>query len=108
MIAKYEEHKASGAMDHECVLCTAEPLETFTYWKIIQNDFPYDRIAETHHMIVPRRHCIELDLTNEEKIEFSRIKKDVLDRYNYIIEPTNTLKSIPNHFHLHLIIRKTL
>lgn len=106
MAQKYKEHRASGIMENGCVLCLANPLKSFQNWKIIQNNFPYDRIAETHHMIIPLRHVDETGLTREESDELQTIKYSTLQDYDIIVEATKRTKSIPAHFHLHLITTK--
>jgi hypothetical protein len=104
---KYATFRASGAMDKECVLCEKEPVQFFEYWKIVTNDFPFDRVAARHDMLMPRRHTVEADLTPEEWREFQQLKGTVLsDEYDYLIEATHKTKSIPHHFHLHLIVAK--
>ena len=74
---------------------------------MINNTFPYDRIAETHHMIIPNSHVTEEGLSDEVKREFKKIKDEYIHKnYEYIIEATHKKKSIPEHFHLHLIVAK--
>lgn len=102
----YKAHLASGVLERSCVLCDREPIVAFNHWKIIVNNFPYDLIAEVHHMIVPLRHVTEKDLSPEEWEEYKQIKAEKLQDYEYIIEASNRQKSIPNHFHLHLIESK--
>ena len=90
-----------------CPLCERESIHEFKYWKIIQNNFPYDKIAKVHHMIVPFRHVKENDLTGDELVEFNEIKQKYLYKeYEYLIEASMKKKSIPEHFHLHLIVSK--
>lgn len=103
---KYKEYRENGGLNEKCVLCSKSAIEAFTYWKVISNDFPYDFIAKTHMMIVPLRHIKEEFLTEEEKSEFQKIKENYIQEYDYIIEATYKAKSIPEHFHLHLIICK--
>jgi diadenosine tetraphosphate (Ap4A) HIT family hydrolase len=82
-------------------------IKSFANWKIIKNPFPYDRIATTHHMIVPRRHVQERKLSKKEISDFERIKDTYLHKtYEFIIESTYRKKSIPDHLHLHLILAK--
>lgn len=103
----YEAQKQNGHLDGACVLCSALPLQEFTHWKLINNKFPYDRICKVHHMVVPKRHIIEMELTGEEKSELLELKHTVLnDGYTFIVEPLPQHKSIPTHFHLHLLIPK--
>jgi hypothetical protein len=100
---KYLKDKKKG-----CPLCERKTLKSFKYWKIMKNDFPYDKIAKKHQMIVPRRHVVENKLNLKELAELKKIKNNFIHkaRYDYIIEATNINKSLPNHFHLHLILLK--
>lgn len=106
MAAKYRAHKATGALEKSCPLCDAGELQGFKLWKIIPNDFPYDLFAATHHMIVPMRHVTEKELTEEELKELQELKYSVMQEYDIIVEATSKSKSIPAHFHLHLIHTK--
>ena len=101
---KYDTYLVQNNFGGNCPLCTKKSLQAFNYWRIVQNDFPYDLFASVHHMIVPYRHVQEHDLTNKEKKEYHKIKKEFVNtNYEYIIEATNLKKSIPAHFHIHLI-----
>jgi hypothetical protein len=108
MKKKYEEHLQTGALDKACPLCDKKSIKTFKHWKIIDNKFPYDLIAKIHHMIVPIRHVVENDLNEEELEELRQIKENFFlnPQYDYIIEAATKNKSIPKHFHLHLIVAK--
>jgi hypothetical protein len=58
-------------------------------------------------MLVPIRHTTEADLTVNEIMELAGIKSQIIaEEYDWIIEPTPKNKSIPDHFHLHLIVGK--
>lgn len=100
---KYMDYIASGGLKNRCVLCDKESIIPFQHWKIILNDFPYDRVANIHHMLVPLRHCTEDELTEEEWDEYRSIKKNNLDLYEFLLEATEHIKSIPQHFHVHLL-----
>jgi hypothetical protein len=86
-----------------CYICTAPAIRTYQNWKVIQNEFSYDEVATKNDMIVPLRHTTEENLTEEELREFTKIKEDINDKYDMIIENTHKQKSIPGHFHLHLL-----
>jgi diadenosine tetraphosphate (Ap4A) HIT family hydrolase len=104
---EYKDYRATWAPDAPCVLCTEKPLQTFKHWKILKNNFPYDRIADVHDMILPIRHSEESEITAEEWAEYQEIKAKVLhDKYEYFIEAVNRKKSVPAHFHIHLIVTK--
>lgn len=103
----YDNAIADGILERSCRLCDKEAIVDFANWKIITNDFPYDKIASLHHMIVPKRHGTEKEITQEEWLEYAKIKAEYLqDHYGYFMEAANRDKSIPNHFHIHLIVVK--
>ena len=104
---KYKKLIAAGYLNGGCKLCESPSIKDFRYWRIIRNDFPYDLIAQVHDMIVPRRHVKEHSLSREERTEYAVIKTTYVENnYEFIIEPTVKLKSIPEHFHLHVIVAK--
>ncbi len=103
----YDDYKASGALSAECVLCTKIPLRSFTHWVILENIFPYDKIAALHHMIVPKRHIIEPEFSKEELDELLQIKESYIHKnYDFVLEATYRKKSIPAHMHYHLVVVK--
>jgi diadenosine tetraphosphate (Ap4A) HIT family hydrolase len=103
----YNEVIRAGVMTDGCPLCLKESLKNFDLWRIIENQYPYDLIAKTHHMLVPKRHAARDEITPEEWKEFEHIKQSYLhDNYDFLIEASNKIKSIPTHWHLHLIIAK--
>lgn len=85
------------------VLYEKEPLKQFTYWKIIDNDFPYDRIAKRHHLLIPNRiFKDDWDMTDDERKELWHIKQTVKG-YKAITENFPDRKSITEVYHLHLL-----
>lgn len=104
---KYQKYLKNNK-NTKCPLCYRVRLKTFKYWKLIKNNFPYDKIAKKHHMIVPIRHTTEDGLTPKEILEYKKIKKNFINKSDYttIMEATHKTKSLPNHFHLHLIVIK--
>jgi len=90
-----------------CYLCSAKVVKEFAGWKIVENEYPYDRMADAHHMITLKRHTAEAALTSHEKMEYERDIKPYLHRhYDMIFENTVRAKSIPGHHHLHMITLK--
>jgi diadenosine tetraphosphate (Ap4A) HIT family hydrolase len=105
-LRKYEEYLAHTDLS-DCPLCGKEPIETFQFWKVIENSFPYDLIAKVHHMLIPKRHASEHELSPEELEELAMIRQSfVHPNYEWIIEATHQSKSIPSHFHIHLLVGK--
>ncbi len=107
MKAKYKEYIKNHPSDGSCAICSKDPIKVYKHWKITDNAFPYDLIATKHHMLVTLRHVPGEVLSDEEVNEFVSIKRDfIADAYDYIIEATTKNKSIPDHFHVHLIVGK--
>lgn len=103
-----ETHKKYGEYRNDpkfptCYICTAKAIKKYKNWKMIENEFPYDEVSTKNDMIVPLRHTTENGLTEEELREFVEIKEDINDKYDMIMENTHKQKSIPGHFHLHLL-----
>lgn len=93
-----------GYLLRGCGLCKDRALKNFKYWKIVNNRFPYNRVAKVSHMIVPKRHVPENKLNALEKKEFKLIRHNYLwKKYEYMFENISS-KSIPKHHHLHLMI----
>lgn len=105
---QYETWRTEVKAKNVCPICERPAIQAFTYWKIIDNHFPYDLIAKTHHMIVPLRHIREQSLTAEEMAEYWKIKAGPLQEYDLIAEATYKRKSIPEHFHMHLLVTKPM
>lgn len=104
---EYRKYISQGGMGGSCPLCEKESLKEFKLWRIVENQFPYDKIASTHHMILPARHVTEEGLSEGELAEYKEVKKEYLHRkYEFLIEATFLTKSVPGHFHIHLLIGK--
>ncbi len=102
----YKDHKEKNDVtsDSICPLCEKASIIEFESWRIVKNNFPYDLIASVHDMIVPKQHVKEEGLTLEMYQELVSIKNTYLnENYTHIIEALPKIKSIPEHFHLHLI-----
>jgi diadenosine tetraphosphate (Ap4A) HIT family hydrolase len=108
LAARYDTYRKNGGLDNGCVLCQEKEIDGFVHWRIIPNKFPYDRVAAVHHMIVPRRHVTDTELTQDEQNELMTIKHSRLHEYQYLLETTNITKSVPAHYHLHLIVTKEI
>lgn len=105
--AKYLDFRNAGGLDDGCVICKKDSLAEFTYWRIVENSFPYDRIATTHHMLVPYRHEAEAQLPHGAQQELQTLKSSYLsDHYDIIIEALPGNKSVPAHHHYHIIVQK--
>ena len=107
---RYKKHIADGFLADGCSLCKKnkkELIKEFKHWKIVNNIFPWDRIAKTSHMVIPKRHVKGINLTMTEIKELESIKSGYInEKYQIIVESTHKNKSIPEHFHLHLIVTK--
>ncbi len=104
----YAKFIQNGFLNDGCNLCKEKPIKNYKHWKLLENKFPWDRIAEVNHMIMPKRHVVSGKLNLAEKKEFEIIKEKFIEKeYDLIAEATQKKKSIPGHLHLHLIVLKT-
>ncbi len=101
----YDEYRQNpGPSATGCWICDKPVIAEFKSWKIVANSFPYDKIASLHHMIVPIRHAREDEVTFEEWNELNSIKLNSLyKQYDYTIQATPRVQSVPSHYHLHLL-----
>lgn len=106
--SKYKNLITKGYFTNGCKLCKEiKQIKEFRHWRVIYAKFPWDLISKTHHILIPKRHVVENKLTRAEKKEFESIKQKFVEKkYELIIETTTRKKSIPEHFHLHLIVIK--
>ena len=105
---KYMKFKAKGNLADGCNLCNeTKSIKEFKYWRIINNIFPWDRIAKINHMIVSKRHATHKELNTAEKKELEAVKYGYIEKnYEIIVDVVNRNKTIPGHFHTHLITLK--
>ena len=104
--SKYRDAEKNG-INNSCFFCDEsrqQPVKEFNHFKLVENDFPYDAIAEVSHLLFPKRHIREYEYTKEEIDELNDIKTGYLQKadYNYLMEGI-TKTSIPAHIHYHAI-----
>jgi diadenosine tetraphosphate (Ap4A) HIT family hydrolase len=103
----YEADKRAGGLMHGCRFCEASTIYDFTYWRVIPNKYPYDAVADEHTMLVPKRHAVERQLTDEERAELLVIKGSAYaERFTYLLESLHSKTSVMQHYHLHFIKAK--
>jgi hypothetical protein len=102
---KYEESIRNHTHSNICNLCNdnVSTLKEFSHFKLMKNKFPYDRYFTKSDMLVSKRHVAEHELTEEERAELIAIKKSLSDSYDSIIEHLPKQKSIPDHYHVHIV-----
>lgn len=78
----------------------------YIYWRLIENDFPYDLIAEKHFLLSPRRNFAnDWEMSDEERQELFDIKKQIAEtlEFDSIYENVPHNRTLPGHYHLHLV-----
>lgn len=103
---KYQEDIKNG-LNNTCFFCEESRqrlVKDFEHWRIVENNYPYDAVAEISHLIFPKRHIKIDELNDEEKAEYKTIKLEYITgmKYDFILEAI-AKTSIPNHTHLHLL-----
>lgn len=107
---RYIESIKNGLNDEGCFFCDPKRqrlVKKFTNFVMIENDFPYDEVAETCHILFPIRHIKNNELTEVEYQELCEIKNTYMkdQKYDYLLEGVSKL-SIPGHVHYHALTLK--
>lgn len=107
---RYETERQNDVTSQHCPLCDAPTIESYIHWIKIENIYPYDAIAIQHDMLITKRHIgYDRELSDEERAELSNLKESTLNEtYAMIMEALPKNRSIPGHYHLHLIVPKVI
>ena len=93
----------------DCFMCDPEAIvvvREFDLWIIIENNYPYDVVAKTHHLLIPKRHfAFDDKRTFGEKYQLEAIKNILNNEGNYdcIMQNFTAGQSQPQHLHYHLL-----
>lgn len=89
-----------------CIFCAKELLvKEYKYWLLIKNRFPYDKVYTNHLLLAPKRHVAELyEITEAEHQELDKLFDEI--PHNQVILNKRADRSIPRHFHFHLVTIK--
>lgn len=107
---RYREAMAKRRLEGfaECALCAISDDSTFPalrYWRIVPNEYPYDKIAEKSWVILPKR-CVPswALLTDEEQTEYHDFRFIAGNLgVNFFMWSTPVTQSVPGHYHEHLL-----
>ena len=107
VLKKYSaKRRKMGALMDGIDLRTLPKINKTKYWILVENEFPYDKIASKHHLLVPlRKFKYDDEMTAAERDNLFLIKKDFTQekRYDAILETLGHNRSIPDHYHIHCI-----
>lgn len=81
-------------------------VRSFKHWLIVGNEFPYDRIASRHDMLIPRRKIKDVfQLSVMETAELKRIMKNIntQKRYDAILLAFPWSRTVRTRLHFHLL-----
>ena len=89
----------------ECIFCEAALrgtiLRVYEHWIVIRNQFPYDKCFKNHRLLATKRHVTEaLNQAEREELEHHIL---LVEDYNQCILNKKEDRSIPLHFHYHLV-----
>lgn len=101
--AKYQATKKSVRFMKD-----APSLQEFREWRIINNEYPHDKIACTHHLLIPKRQVERPIYLNEYEIaELDGLLEHVLPQtYDSIMLNFPKRQSIKKWLHYHLYVYK--
>lgn len=89
-----------------CIFCAKDLLiKEYKFWVLLQNKFPYNKWGNEHWLLAPKRHVEEeIYLLEDERIELYKILASL--NYNMQILNKKEDRSVPHHFHYHLLTLK--
>jgi len=93
-----EERQRMGEALSHVDLKTATMIREYVFWVLVENKFPYDMIAETHSLLVPKRWFTDdWDMNEEERGELFQIKEGFgADKtYDTIFENVKHKRTVP-------------
>lgn len=100
--ARYEEAKRRG-MDSSFFL---HPDRKILSWGIVANNFPYDATCTKHDLLFPlRKVATRRELTEQEMEDYYTII-DNLQGYDGVRYNFPRTQSIPDWYHVHLLVEK--
>lgn len=109
MLDKYFAHLDTAREDFSFL--KLEQLWSSQFWFIVNNEFPYDKVATTHHLLVPFRvFQDDWEMTHAEREELMGLKRSFAGSKEYDAMQENIAhrRSVPRHYHLHLIKYKNI
>ncbi|MFT5849663.1 MAG: diadenosine tetraphosphate (Ap4A) HIT family hydrolase [Patiriisocius sp.] len=84
-------------------------VKSFKYWDIIENLYPYDKIAKAHDMLVPRRVFAKMSECRKEEWDEYKIIMNQFEfdgHYDAVLENFSKGRSVLKQLHIHLIVWK--
>jgi len=84
-------------------------IHSYTHWHIITNLFPYDKIAQTHDMLVPKRTFGKMSECNKDEWDESKqlsLNSRQMPTMMQFLENFSRNRSVSKHLHLHLLVWK--
>lgn len=81
-------------------------VKKWKLWILVQNEFPYDKIADNHCLLVPLRQFAEdEDMYGTERSELFRIKEEFKQTKDFdaVFENVKHNRTVPDVYHLHAL-----
>lgn len=88
----------------ECFLCRGDCIQSYFFWQVYPNDYPYDKVAKRHALLTPKRHIKSFYwLYPWEWVELVLILWGNEQRWGSILWNYPSHQSQPQHVHIHLL-----
>lgn len=109
--AYYRRHMLYFKKD-TCPFCMKDMfIKEYGEWMILGNRFPYDKIAKKHDLLCLKDHSDGSGLYSgnpghidaKRMDELLEIKEEIKNDYDCFLENFNHGRTIPSHYHIHLI-----
>jgi diadenosine tetraphosphate (Ap4A) HIT family hydrolase len=78
-------------------------IREWALFRLVENEYPYDKIAKTHHMLLPKNGAKRWeDLSGASQEEFHEILEEIGGDYNFMMLALRS-QSVPSILHWHFI-----
>jgi diadenosine tetraphosphate (Ap4A) HIT family hydrolase len=97
----YQEYRDTK-IDGYCPFCERDLfIREWKHWILIENRFPYDRVAEVSDLLALKKHKGEMN--DWERKELKKILEEIQGEYHAILMNFTHRQSLPKHLHFHLL-----
>ena len=101
-----ERHRSLGAKIESVNLLNLPLVKRWNEWILVRNEFPYNKIAENHCLLVPLRTFSEDEEMSEvERQGLFSIKREFAESkdFDWVLECVKHSRTVPLVYHLHCL-----
>lgn len=107
ILKPYRAHRRSLGEELSKTDLTKLPfIRAWKYWVLVENEYPYDKIAKKHSLLVATRHFVhdsEMDILEREELFAIKAEFAESREYDSLLENLSHNRTVPWQYHLHCL-----